>query len=322
MSSRRPGLGKGLDALIPSTSPTGESQPGQGVLQVAVDHISPNPHQPRTTFEKGALQDLADSIREHGVLQPLILTRTAEPGRYHLIAGERRWQAAKLAGLTQVPAIVREATGQEMLLLALIENVQRADLNPLETAEAYRELSEQFNLTHEQIAAKVGKSRPSVSNTLKLLEAPPDVLQALLDGVITEGHARALQGLPAQTQNAAVRSVQTYHFSVRQTEELARKLRQLPEHEQVRAVRDVIQRMLFLETQEQEDQPETKKKPAGTASAPAARSPELEALEEQLTDAMAFKTTIKPSGKGGTIVIQYYSQEDLNTLTEKLLGND
>jgi ParB family chromosome partitioning protein len=287
---------------------------------VAVEYISPNPHQPRTTFEKDALQDLAGSIKEHGVLQPLILARAAEEGRYHLIAGERRWQAAKLAGLAQVPAIVREATDQEMLLLALIENVQRADLNPLETAEAYRELANQFNLTHEQIAAKVGKSRPSVSNTLKLLEAPPDVLQALLDGVISEGHARALQGLPAQTQNAAVRSVQTYHFSVRQTEELARNLRDLPEHEQVRAVRDVIQRMLFLESGEG-DQP-ARKKPAKSTPAPTERSPELDDLEEQLTAAMAFKTTIKQSGRGGTITIHYYNPEDLNTLTDKLLGDD
>ena len=317
MSSRRPGLGKGLDALIPST-PASDKPAGAGVMQVAVSQIKPNPHQPRTHFDAEALQDLAASIKEHGVIQPLIVTKAEQEGHYLLIAGERRWQAAKQAGLEQVPAILREASQQELLLLALIENVQRADLNPLETAQAYRELADNFSLTHEQIAERVGKSRPSVSNTLKLLEAAPDVLQALLDNQISEGHARALQGLLPQTQNATVASVLKYHFSVRQTEELARNLRGLPEREQINAVNNVIQRLLFLEAISAQPEKTEKSQPAPPKPA-AKKSPELQALEEQLTAAMEFKTTIKPGAKGGTITIEYYNEEDLNTLTEKLL---
>ncbi len=316
MSSRRPGLGKGLDALLPTTP--AQDQAGAGVMQVQIDKITPNPHQPRTQFDPEALNDLAASIKEHGVIQPLILTKGEQEGQYFLIAGERRWQAAKQAELETIPAILREATQEDMLLLALIENVQRADLNPLETAQAYRELAENFNLTHEQIAERVGKSRPAVSNTLKLLEAAPDVLQALLDNKISEGHARALQGLLPQTQNAAVASVLEYHFSVRQTEELARNLRNLPEREQLNAIRNVIQQMLFLASDpKQPVEQEKPKKPADTPTAK--KSPELLALEEELTAAMEFKTTIRTSGKGGTITIEYYNEEDLNTLTDKLL---
>jgi len=317
MSSRRPGLGKGLDALIPST-PTSDQPASAGVMQVSVSQIKPNPHQPRTHFDPEALQDLAASIREHGVIQPLILTKAEQEGHYLLIAGERRWQAARQAGLEKVPAILREASQQELLLLALIENVQRADLNPLETAQAYRELADKFNLTHEQIAERVGKSRPAVSNTLKLLEAAPDVLQALLDSQISEGHARALQGLPPQTQNAAVASVLKYHFSVRQTEELARNLRELPEREQLNAIKNVIQKLLFLEAISARSEKPQKAEPAAPKPT-VKKTPELLALEDQLTASMEFKTTIKPGAKGGTITIEYYNDEDLNTLTDKRL---
>ncbi|MFN2145390.1 MAG: ParB/RepB/Spo0J family partition protein, partial [Anaerolineales bacterium] len=151
MSSRKSGLGKGLDALLPDTPLVDRSAGEGGVMQVPIEAIKANPHQPRTHFEEDALADLSASIKEHGVIQPLILTKGEAEGQYYLIAGERRWQASKLAGLAQVPAILREATQQDMLLLALIENVQRADLNPLETAKAYRELVDKFSLTHEQI---------------------------------------------------------------------------------------------------------------------------------------------------------------------------
>lgn len=286
MSSRRPGLGKGLDALLPAASkPAGEP----GVMQVAVDKIHPNPQQPRTIFDQEELKDLAASIKEHGVIQPLILTRADQTDTYYLIAGERRWQAARQAGLTSVPAILREATPQEMLLLALIENVQRADLSPLETAEAYQHLSQTFSLTHEQIADSVGKSRSAVTNTLSLLEVADEVKKALVANKISEGHARALKGLSHEQQAAALSTIIKKTFSVRDTEELVRHLKG--------------------QVTPSQPKPELQK------------SPELIALEDQLEAAMGFKTTIKHSSKGGTITIEYYNAEDLNTLTQKLLDS-
>jgi ParB family chromosome partitioning protein len=284
MSSRRSGLGKGLDALIPaSEKPIKDS----GVMQVAVDNIHPNPQQPRTIFNQEDLKDLAASIKEHGVIQPLILTKADQPDQYYLIAGERRWQAAKQAELTTVPALLREATPQEMLLLALIENVQRADLSPLETAEAYQHLAQSFNLTHEQIADSVGKSRSAVTNTLSLLEVSDEVKKALLENRISEGHARALKGLAHEQQAAALTTIIKKTFSVRDTEELVRRLKG-----QVTPTQPVSQ---------------------------PTKSPELIALEEQLEAAMGFKITIRHTSKGGTITIEYYDAEDLNTLAERLL---
>lgn len=286
MSSRRPGLGKGLDALIPaSDKPIKDS----GVMQVAVENIHPNPQQPRTIFNQEDLKDLAASIKEHGVIQPLILTKADQPGQYYLIAGERRWQAAKQAELTTVPALLREATPQEMLLLALIENVQRADLSPLETAEAYQHLAQSFNLTHEQIADSVGKSRSAVTNTLSLLEVSDEVKKALLENKISEGHARALKGLAHEQQAAALTTIIKKTFSVRDTEELVRRLKG-----QVTPTQPVPQ---------------------------PAKSPELIALEDQLEAVMGFKTTIRHTSKGGTITIEYYDAEDLNTLAERLLNS-
>ncbi len=285
-SSRRPGLGKGLGALIQNSDPITPETPG--VMQVPVENIQPNPHQPRTHFDPDDLKDLAASIQEHGVIQPLILTKGEQPEQYYLIAGERRWQASKLAGLENVPALLREATQQEMLLLALIENVQRADLNPLETAEAYQHLAASFNLTHEQIADSVGKSRSAVTNTLSLLETAPEVRKALLDGKLSEGHARALKGLSHEQQTAALSTIIKKTFSVRDTEALARMLKG-------------------------EGAPVE-------ANQPSRKSPELAALEDQLESAMGFKTTIKHGSKGGTITIHYYNEEDLNTLTDKLLN--
>jgi len=282
MSSRRPGLGKGLGALLP---PTEDS----GIMQVAVEKILPNPQQPRTIFDQEDLNELAASIKEHGIIQPLILTRADQPDRYYLIAGERRWQASKQAGLGSVPAILREATPQEMLLLALIENVQRADLSPLETAEAFQHLSQNFNLTHEQIAESVGKSRSAVTNTLSLLDVADEVKKALVANKISEGHARALKGLSHEQQTAALATIIKKTFSVRDTEELVRHLKGL------------------VTPSQPQPQP--------------AKSPELVALEDQLETALGFKTTIRHSSKGGTITIEYYDAEDLNTLTDRLLNS-
>ena len=285
--SRRPGLGKGLDALIPSSQPD-QPKSTSGVVEVAVDQIQTNPHQPRTTFNPEQLTALAASIKEHGVIQPLIITQGDSPESYTLIAGERRLQAAKLAKLDKVPVILREATEQELLLLALIENVQRADLSPLETAEAYKHLSEQFGFTQEQIADRVGKSRVAVTNTMSLLELSPAVRQALADGEISEGHARALKGLSTQSQRGALQTVISKGWNVRQAEELARKLKG------GKAVKP------------------PKAEPSLT--------PELQDMQTQLRDFLGTKVNLKYSSKGGTVTMYYYSDEELNALVDKLLN--
>src|SRR5688572_6579296 len=220
--SKRSGLGKGLDALIPTgqTTPSGD---GSGITQVAVDLIQRNPRQPREKFDIEELENLAASIREHGVIQPLIVS-PGKNGIYVLIAGERRLQASRKAGLKTVPVVIRHASDQQLLELALIENVQRADLNAIEEAEAYQHLAKEFKLSHETIASRVGKSRVAVTNTLRLLDASAAVKQALVDRKITEGHARALLALStAKAQEILLNQVINLDLSVRQTEALARK---------------------------------------------------------------------------------------------------
>ncbi|MFZ5821419.1 MAG: ParB/RepB/Spo0J family partition protein [Chloroflexota bacterium] len=299
MPPQRTGLGKGLDALIPG----GQAPVGGGVMQVAVDAVRPNPRQPRDQFDPKDLQELAASIREHGILQPLILSPGAD-GIYTLVAGERRLQAAKLAGLRSVPAILRQVSDRELLELALIENIQRAELNPLEEADAYRQLSEDFGLSHEEIALRVGKSRPAVSNTLRLLNLSAAVKQALVEGYahaeendrdlpngetgafrLSEGHARALLGLPNQTaQDALLKTIISHRLNVRQTEELVKKMG-------------------------------GQKAPVAP---PKAASPEITALEERLRASLGTKVTLRHGQKGGTVTIHYYSDEELDSLLERL----
>ncbi|NIV30358.1 MAG: ParB/RepB/Spo0J family partition protein [Anaerolineae bacterium] len=279
---RRTGLGRGLGALIPET----EQAPG-GVAQVPVLAITPNPQQPRTVVDPEALSELAASIREHGLIQPLIVTQQG-PDRYQLIAGERRWQAARMAGLAQVPVIVKEATPQQALEIALVENIQRADLNPLEEAVAFRQLVDEFDLTQEQVAERVGKSRVSVTNTLRLLRLPAAVKQALLDSTIREGHARALLALPTkEAQVAALKTVITRGLSVRQTEELARRLMAEPE-------------------------PPKQVEPV---------SPEIQALEEDFRDTLGTKVNLYRGRKGrGRLVIHFFSEEELQALYDVIVG--
>jgi len=280
--ARKRGLGKGLDALIPGG---GRQTPEAGVMLLPVDDIRPNPRQPRSHFAPEALEELAASIREHGVIQPLVVTEAPDGQGYLLIAGERRLQAAKLAGLTRVPALVREATEQQLLELALIENIQRADLNPLETAEAYRQLHEDFGLSHEEIAQRVGKSRVAVSNTLRLLRLPEKVQAALLAGRIREGHARALLGLASpEAQEAALHTVEAKGLTVRQTEELVRRLQG--------------------------------ERPAEHPSRLPA--PELRDLESRLEAALGTKVRLTRSRRGGTLTIHYYSDEELEALLTRL----
>ncbi len=286
-SRKRPGLGKGLDALIPQSGGFQPAEPAvAGVTEVAVAQIVPNPRQPRLHFDPDELAELAASIAEHGVIQPLIVTKGDSHNEYVLIAGERRLQASKKAGLKMVPVIVREATEQGRLELALIENVQRADLSPLETAEAYRQLAEEFNLSHEAIGKRVGKSRVAVTNTLRLLALPPKVQQAILDGLISEGHGRALLALPTvQAQLAALQTVVNQNLSVRQTEALVRKLTG--------------------------EKPVSKPKPGPNA--------EVKALEERLMQQFGTKVAVKHGKKGGSITIHYFSNEELDSLLNHLL---
>jgi ParB family chromosome partitioning protein len=280
--SRRRGLGKGLEALIPVAEET-----DGGLLEVPVSAITPNPMQPRTAIDPEALKDLAASIREHGLIQPLIVTQQG-PERYQLIAGERRWQAARAIGLAAVPVIVKEATTQQLLELALVENVQRADLSPLEEAAAFRQLVDEFGLTQEQVAERVGKSRVAVTNTMRLLKLPSEVKQALTDGTIDEGHARALLALPtSEAQVAALKPVVQKALSVRQTEELVRRLQAEP----------------------------APKKP------PKEVSPEIAALEEEFRDMLGTKVDLYRNRKGrGRVVIHFYSEEELQTIYDVIAG--
>ncbi|MCS7222465.1 MAG: ParB/RepB/Spo0J family partition protein [Anaerolineae bacterium] len=290
MSAKR-GLGRGLNALIGFTS-TSADLTETGVIQVPIDAIGPNPRQPRHSLDPGMLAELAASIREHGLIQPLIVTRAplGADVAYTLIAGERRWRAAKLAGLDEVPVIIREATPQAMLELALVENIQRADLNPLEEAAAYRTLMDEFGLTQEQVAARVGKSRAAVANSVRLLHLAEPVKEALGAGQISEGHARALLGLPDEpSQVTALDLVLRRKYNVRQTEELVR-------------------RMLTAAQVEADPEPE---------DAPWAL--ETQALEEQLRMALGTRVSLSRSGQGGRLVIYFYSEEELQALYERLV---
>ena len=302
---QRTGLGKGLDALIPSSRGLQAHTGGEGVLQLPVDVILRNPRQPRDQFDAKDLQELTASIREHGIIQPLIVSPGKE-GTYTLIAGERRLEAAKLAGLRTVPAISRQASDRDLLELALIENIQRAELNPLEEADAYRQLTEDFGLSHEEVALRVGKSRPAVTNTMRLLQLSETVKKALIEGYahadeadqdieeqgeskfrLSEGHARALLRLSThQAQDSALKTVVAGKLNVRQTEE-------------------------FVKRWGGEKKPSVSKRPL---------SPEVAELEKRLEESLETKVKLRYSkGTGGTVTIRYYSDEELNKLLERLL---
>jgi ParB family chromosome partitioning protein len=222
--NKKRGLGKGLQALIPSGPPRPASaEVRASAVEVPIDRISPNPHQPRHSMNQEHLQELAASIAEHGLIQPLVVTQAGDG--YQLIAGERRWRASQLAGLTSVPVIVRETSPQQMLELAIIENIQRADLNPLEEAQAYTQLMEEFGLTQEVVAERIGKSRTAVANTVRLLNLPEEIKDALAEGLISEGHARALLSLKkSRAQLKGLATIISRGLNVRQTEALVRQL--------------------------------------------------------------------------------------------------
>jgi ParB family chromosome partitioning protein len=275
----RRALGRGLDALLSTSDQS-------NLREVDIDRIEPNPNQPRQRFEPEALEDLAASIRAHGVVQPVVVA-TAGDDRYRLIVGERRWQAAKLAGLQHVPVIVKDTSDQLTLELALVENLQRADLDPMEQATAYQRLTRDFGLTQQEVARRVGKSRVAIANTLRLLTLPEVVQQSLIERRISEGHARALLALPAaRLQEAALQRIERDGLSVRATEELVRRL---------------------LESAPRREQH-------------LVRTPDIEALEDELRRALGTKVSLRPTKRGGRIVIEYYSDEEFQALYERLLA--
>jgi ParB family chromosome partitioning protein len=280
--TRKPGsgLGRGLAALIPQRE---ESRPP---TDLAISEIARNPYQPRQRVDEKGLDELAASIAQHGVLQPLLVSRG--PAGWVLIAGERRLRAAQLAGLERVPVVVRSTEEREQLALALVENLQRADLNALEEAAAFRQLMDEFGLTQEEVAGRVGKSRPAVANTLRLLDVDPAVQAALRDGQISEGHARAIAGLSDRAQQRTVlQAVLTRSLSVRKTEDRVRQMREGG---------------------------------ARTKRGKPTIGPDMEKLQGGLREALGTKVTLSRARKGGRITIEYYDDDDLGRLYERLTG--
>lgn len=286
MSTKQRGLGRGLGALIDDFSAP-ETQ--QEVTRLPLQKVEPNPNQPRRRFDEEELQALSDSIAEHGILQPLAV-RAMEGGFYQIIAGERRWRAARLAGLKEVPVVVVEADDRTVMELALIENLQRQDLNPMEEAEGYRVLTEEYGLTQEQAAARVGKSRPAVANALRLLALPEDVRSLVEKGELSAGHARAVLSLPTPArQRAAAQKILTLRLSVRQAEAMCKRLAA------------------------EEKKPEPAKRPAVNYIAE---------CEKALTRRLDRKVRIVSGKRKGRFELEFYGEEDLQRLYEALLALD
>jgi ParB family chromosome partitioning protein len=275
-------LGKGLGALIPDLSALDDNdRKALGIHEIELDKIVPNEYQPRKVFDDEKLKELAASIKEQGVIQPVIVHRAGSG--YELIAGERRWRASRLAGLKTIPALVKEATKRELLEMALIENIQREDLNPLEAAEAYKRLQDEFKLTQEDLARRVGKERSTVTNFLRLLGLPKEVKHDLATGALSMGHAKALLSLErVRDQVQAALMIVKKGLSVREAEALASRLKNPPKEKKARL------------------------------------SHELKAVEEKLKKALGTKVSISAKSNGGRIVIEYYSPEELDRILEKI----
>jgi len=279
---QRRGLGRGLGALIP-----GAEGPGVTTLEIPLAELEANPFQPRRHFDQAALEELATTIRSHGVLTPVVVRRG--PTGYQVVAGERRIRAAKLAGLTRIPAVIKEASDAQALEMALVENLQREDLNPVEGAEAYRRLIEGFGLTQEEVAERVGRDRSSVANALRLLRLPRRVREDLASGILSEGHARALLGLEKQADQLKARDLVVKRgLTVRATEALVRRLRGAA--------------------------------PARSDRPVAGGDPNLQALEDQLRGVLGTKVRIVRNGKGGSLEISFFSPEDLTRLVDLIVG--
>lgn len=300
MTAQPRGLGKGLGALIPPSGATASRENGapqpSGLLEVPVGDIIPNPRQPRTRIDPDALNELAASIREHGLIQPLIVSEAppTSHARYQLIAGERRWRASQLAGLKMVPVVVKDASPRQYLELALVENIQRADLNPLEEAEAYQALIDDFTLSQQEVADRVGKSRVAVANTLRLLRLPERVKALLAQGALMEGHARALLSLTdSDAMVAGAGEIVARNLSVRQAEELVRRLLATPEP------------------------PARDDGPADDPNVHQTRN-----LEEAFRSALGTKVSLTRGRKGGKLVISFFSDEELQSIYEHIVGGE
>jgi len=281
---RGSGLGRGLAALIP------QRPEGRSSIEIPIAAITHNPYQPRQQVERASLEQLAGSIAQHGVLQPILVAEATHG--YVLIAGERRLRAAEMVGLERIPALVRSVAEHERLALALVENLQRADLNPIEEARAFRQLATDFGLNQQEVADRVGRSRSAVANTLRLLDMALAVQRALEQGVVSEGHARALGGLSPELQEQALTLVVARNLSVRQSEELARRLSDRGP----------------VDTRDRSRQP-------------APSSPELERIETGLRSALGTKVSLTSGRRGGRITIEYYDDDDLGRLFERLTGD-
>jgi len=294
-------IGKGLHSLIPPKSVSQEQDfpkvsgplarmKKESVFNIEINKIRPNPMQPRQEMDRADLEELAESIKEHGILQPLIVTKSVknvdkgQDVEYTIIAGHRRWEAAKMAGLPHVPAIIRDSTEQQKLELALVENLQRADLNALDKAKAFKRLHDEFDLTHQEIGQKLGKSREVVTNTLRLLNLPQEIQDGLASGKIAEGHAKMIAGIKSpQTQKALYEEILQNNLNVRQVEQRAREI-SVSAHK----------RKIFYD-------------------------PEIKKIAGRLTAYFGNKTDITRSGVGGRIVIGFTDKEDLEKITKKII---
>ena len=281
---KQKGLGRGLDAIFGNDHLDAKLKPMTEMAEIAVSEIIPNPTQPRTQFDEEALDELADSIRTLGVIQPITVKRQGD-GKYIIISGERRWRAARLAGLSDVPVVIIEADDKKAMELALIENLQRSDLNPIEEALGYQELMGTYEMTQEQAAARVGKSRPAVANALRLLSLSPAVLELVKDGSLSAGHARALLPVKDEAQQLSIaQKVMALGLSVRQTEALCKKLTK-----QAQPVKEQPPRVDYLAE-----------------------------CEKELTAGLGRKVRIVSGKRKGRIELEYYGQDDLQQLYDAL----
>ena len=275
---KRSVLGKGLDALIPA------EKVGQGYVILGIDEIRPNTYQPRKDFDEEAINELAVSIQEKGIIQPIVVRKNMNA--YEIIAGERRWRAAQRVGLTKIPVIIKDVSDREVLELALVENLQREDLNPIEEATAYGQLIEDFGLTHEEISKRIGKERSTITNQLRLLKLPEEVREAVIKGEITAGHARALLGLESPNKMKEVlEAIRKEKLSVRKTEKLVQKL--LADKQTAIKSHDI--------------------------------DPYIKHLTDELKKALGTQVKIIDKGGEGRIEIEYYSKDELERLIEILI---
>lgn len=284
-------LGRGLDSLLAARPTAAAAEPApaapQPVTRLVIHQIEPNPLQPRRVFQQERLQELAQSIRANGIIQPLVVRSVA--GRYQLVAGERRWRAAQLAGLNSVPVVVEDVSDDRLLEITLVENIQREDLNPIETAVAFDRLVKELGLSHEEIGNRTGKDRSTITNFLRLLHLPPDLQQLVSEKRLSQGHARCLLGLPAETQREVAEKVVAQGLSVRQVERLTQKL--------------------------------TEGREAKSPSELPPVDPNVKAAVEQMERVLGTRVRISAKHEGrGRIEIEYYSSEDLDRIYTTIVG--